>query len=362
MKTWQKLKENPSLFRRYFIKEYLIKSCRSFFDNRNYHELESPIITNALPQERYLNVLSTDIKLKNGKVTKGYLTPTTETYNKKVLAAGLGEHYVITKVLRGLEDISVNHSPEFTMLEWYHLNANYLDLMDDCEQLVKFCVENINSLIQKEIKLNRFPLTQSSILDLNKITYANLNIDFSEPWLRLSIPELLKKYASIHLEEIQTEESFKKILKEKGYKVEESDDWQRMYEWVWESEIEQNLPKDRPLFVYDFPKQVCVLTQVNPNNPITCERIEVYIAGKEIGNGYTELLDWKYQEEKFLEEQKARTLLGLDPIAFDSDLIDALKSGLPKVTGIGLGLDRFAMILADANNISDINYFPVSEW
>ncbi|CAG1021744.1 partial Lysine--tRNA ligase, heat inducible, partial [Patescibacteria group bacterium] len=113
---------------------------------------------------------------------------------------------------------------------------------------------------------------------------------------------------------------------------------------------------------YDFPKQVCVLTKVNPINPLVCERVEIYLAGKEVGNGYTELIDAQYQEERFKEEALARKKLGLKEIAFDHDLIDALKSGLPDVAGIGIGLDRVAMVFADAKYISDINYFPVSEW
>jgi len=95
-------------------------------------------MTSALPQERYLDILEVQLEIKkdNKKITdKVYLTPTTETYNKKILAAGLGEHFVITKVARGLEEIGINHSPEFTMLEWYHLDTDYFGLMRDCEEL-----------------------------------------------------------------------------------------------------------------------------------------------------------------------------------------------------------------------------------
>lgn len=362
MKTWQQLKVNPLLFQRYFIKEYLIKGCRKFFENRNYHELESPIITNALPQERYLDVLTTNIELSGDEAKTGYLTPTTETFNKKVLAAGLGEHFVITKVLRGLEEISPNHSPEFTMLEWYHLNATYKELMNDCEELFAFVFKYIKESLENEQKLNRFPIDTTDFQNELKINYQGLNIDLSGPWHKVSIPEALKEYAGIDLEKIQSLELFKEVAIKKGYTVTEDDDWQRIFEWVWENEIEQNLPKDKPVFVYDFPKQICVLTKVNLENPLVCERIEIYMAGKEIGNGYTELIDAEYQNQKFIEEAEARKKIGLKEVAFDYDLIDALRSGLPEVAGIGIGLDRIAMILSNSRNISDINYFPVSEW
>lgn len=362
LKTWQKLKSNPTLFQRYFIKEYLIKACRRFFENKNYHELESPIITNALPQERYLDVLTTKIELKGNKSRIGYITPTTETYNKKILAAGLGEHFVITKVLRGLEEISDNHSPEFTMLEWYHLNATYKDLMTDCEQLFAYIFKYIKESLENEQKLGRFPIDLTPFQNDNKINYQGLEIDLAAPWHRISIPQALMQYAGIDLERIQADKQFREVAIEKGYNVSQEDDWQRIFEWVWEKEVEPNLPKDKPVFVYDFPKQICVLTKVNIENPLVCERIEIYLAGKEIGNGYTELIDAEYQNQKFIEEAEARKKLGLQEVAFDHDLINAIRSGMPNVAGIGVGLDRIAMILANAKYISDINYFPVSEW
>jgi len=145
MKTWQLLKSNPKLWPRYFIKEYLIQAIRVFFLNRNYHELESPILAPALPQERYLNVLTTTIEQKGKQPQTAYIIPTTERYNKLALAAGIGEHFVITKVCRGQEESGPNHSPEFTMLEWYHLNANYFDLMADCEDLFVYIQKQLDS-------------------------------------------------------------------------------------------------------------------------------------------------------------------------------------------------------------------------
>lgn len=362
MKTWEVLKKNPTLFQRYFIKEYIIKACRKFFEDRNYHELESPIITNALPQERYLDVLTTTIELKGNKSKIGYITPTTETFNKKVLAAGLGEHFVITKVLRGLEEISENHSPEFTMLEWYHLNATYKELMNDCEELFKYIFKSIKTNLENEQTLGRFPIDLTPFQNGSKIIYQGLEIDIASPWHRISIPEALEKYAGVKLEDIQTDEAFRSVAIKKGYNLDQDDDWQRIFEWIWEKEIEPNLPLDKPVFVYDFPKQICVLTKVSTVNPLVCERVEIYFAGKEIGNGYTELIDASYQEEKFIEEREARRKLGMKEVAFDHDLINALKSGLPNVAGIGMGLDRIAMIFANTRYISDINYFPVSEW
>jgi lysyl-tRNA synthetase class 2 len=347
LKTWQQLKANPDLFPRYFVKEYLIKAVRQFFEARNYHELESPILAGALPQERYLNVLSTQIDLKDKSAKTAYLIPSTETYNKKILAAGLGEHFVITKVFRGLEDIGPNHSPEFTMLEWYHLNATYKDLMTDCEELFVHIKKYLDTKFNREHTL--------------KFTFQGQEIDLTPPWDRLSITEALEKFCNLKLSEIQSLEQIKAAAEAKGYRPLPGDDWQAIFELIFANEIEPKLSESKPTFLYDYPKVMGPLTKVNAENPLVCEKVELYIAGREIGNGYTEQLNAEEQEQRFLQEQSARKELGLPEVAFDYELVEALKSGLPDVAGIGMGLDRIAMILADAKSIAEVNYFPATE-
>lgn len=348
MKTWQLLKKNPDQFNRYFVKEYIIKAARKFFEEKNYHELESPILAPALPQERYLDVLSTDIKLADGSVKKTYLIPSTERYNKIILAAGLGNHFVITKVFRGLEDIGPNHSPEFTMMEWYDLDCTYNDLMKDCEVLINLMKKTIDE---------KFGAEHSA-----KLIYADQEIDLTPPWPRISISEALEKFCNVKFADIQTLDQIKTAAKLKGYDASNDNDWQSIFEFAFLNEIENNLPKDKPCFLYDFPRIMCPLVKVKESNPLVCEKVELYIAGKEIANGYTELRDWEEQDKRFKEEQAARIELGKDPVAFDHELVEALKSGLPAVAGIGMGLDRLAMIFANARNIAEINYFPAVEF
>jgi elongation factor P--beta-lysine ligase len=346
-KTWQKLKKNPELFQRYFVKEYIIKAIRIFFENRKYHELESPILAPALPQEHYLNPLTVEIGIKDKKDQKAYLIPSTERYNKIMLAAGLGEHFVITKVFRGLEENSPNHSIEFTMCEWYHLDANYFDLMDDCEELF-IC-------IQKYLCKNLFKKDFSY-----KILFGENSIDLTPKWQRLSIVDCLMDYCSIDIKNIQDLGDFQKIAIKKGYNISENDDWEVIFELIFANEIEPQLDQTKPVFLYDYPKQLCPLTRLNPNNPLVAQKVELYIAGKEIANGYTELTDGDEQEARFKKEVLDREKIGKEPITFDYELIEALKSGLPEVAGIGMGIDRIAMIFANAKCLDDINYFPAS--
>lgn len=348
MKTWQLLKQNPKLFKRYFVKEYVIKACRKFFEECEYHELESPILAPALPQERYLEILESKIALAHGKTKTAYLIPSTERYNKLILAAGLGKHFVISKVFRGLEEIGPNHSPEFTMLEWYHTGGDVFALMKDCEKLF-FKIKNYI-----DTKIDRGKRDY-------KLTYQGQTIDLLSPWYRFSVEELFQKYAKIKLTDIGKLAEIKKVAAEKGYKVHKDDDWQIIFEEIFANEIEPNLPKDKPVFVYNYPKILCPLTKVSAKNPQVCEKVELYIAGKEVANGYTELRDAEEQRKRFLIEQKARVKLGKKSVKMDEELIEGLKSGLPEVAGIGMGLDRVAMIFADAKNISEVNYFPASE-
>lgn len=348
MKTWQKLKKDPKLFRRYFVKEYIISAARKFFEDRGYHELESPIFAFALPQERYLDPFRTSIQLPNSRKEEVYIIPTTETYNKKILAAGLGEHFVISKVARAMEDIGPNHSPEFTMLEWYHLNANYFDLMDDCEDLLRSMKQFVDKKLGREFSF--------------EFLYQEHSIDISPGWDRVDLSLALEEHCDIKLSDIQDHKNFAEIMKSKGYNINFEEDWQTLFEWVFTSEIEGQFSSRRPTFVYNYPKQVCPLTKLNTENPLVCEKVELYIAGKEIANGYTELRDWKEQKRRFKEEQAARQKLGKRSIKFDYELIEALRSGIPPVAGIGMGLDRLAMIFANTKSISDVNYFPAQEW
>lgn len=347
MKTWLKLKNDPSLFERYFIKEYIISAARKFFEKRGYHELESPLFAYALPQERYLEPFRTSIK-SSGNDKEIYIIPTTETYNKKILAAGLGEHYVISKVARAMEEVGPEHSPEFTMLEWYHLDADYFDLMEDCEKLVRFIKKYVDKRLGKETSL--------------KFVYQGTKISLEGKWKRIDASIALKEYCDINLDDIQETEKFAEILKNRGYNVSFDEDWQTLFEWIFANEIEPELPKNIPVFVYNYPKQICPLTQLNKQNPLVCEKVELYIGGKELANGYTELIDWKEQEKRFLEEREARKLMGKKSVRFDHELIAALKSGIPPVAGMGMGLDRLAVLFANVQSISDVNYFPAKEW
>jgi len=340
MYSWQTLASNPQLWPKYLVKQEIIRATRSFFEARGYRELESPILSPALPSERYLNFLATEV---GGREL--YLIPSTERYNKIGLAAGIGNHFVVTKVFRGLEQISPNHRPEFTMLEWYHLVGTYFDIMNDTQTLVCSMLERLGNTNYK-------------------ITYQGGEIDFSGNWHRQSVDELLQQHANLSVSDIADWNDLKQIVIDLGFlqnkdATESQMSWQDLFELLFFNKVEANLDPHKPTFIYGYPRILAPLAAPDPENPLVSQKVELYIAGKEIANGYTELRDGDLLEKNLRAEYAARELMGLPVAKFDDELIAAIHSGIPAVAGIGMGLDRLAMILADAKSLDEISLFSL---
>lgn len=340
MYNWQSLAENPQLWSKYLVKQEIIRATRAFFEAKGYNELESPVLSPSLPSERYLNFLSTKVGER-----ELYLIPSTERYNKIGLAAGIGNHFVVTKVFRGLEQVGPNHRPEFTMLEWYHLDGTYFDLMDDTQALILSMLDRLGKSDYK-------------------ITYQGAEIDFGGEWHRFSVDDLLQKYAGLSVAEISEWQKLKEIVIDLGFlqnkeATESQMSWQDLFELLFFNKVEVHLDPNKPTFIYDYPKILAPLAAPNPKNSAVSQKVELYIAGKEIANGYTELRDASLLEANLREEYAARSQMGLPLAKFDDELIAAIQSGIPTVAGIGMGLDRLAMILADAASLNDISLFSL---
>jgi elongation factor P--beta-lysine ligase len=363
MKTWQLLNKNPELWSRYFAKEIVIKSIRKFFEMRKYHELESPILAPMLPQERYLNVIETK-EVLNGVNDKFYVIPTTERYNKIALVAGIGNHFVITKVARGAEQLSKNHAIEFTMLEWYEVEHDYFDLMTSVEELILYVKNEIDKFYtEKNIHIN-IPLTFPSphyktgeFLEVN-----NRIVELTPNWNRFEINELFKNYVGIDLTNF--EHNLENLIKHSSHlelNFNGISDFQEGFELIFDKFIQDQIDHSRPYFLYNYPKVMAPLTKKDSSGKFA-QKVELYIAGKEIANGYTELTDGNELEANFKVEQQARKKLGLADVNFDHELVEAIKTGMPEVAGIGMGIDRLVMLLTGCNSIADINLFPSNEW
>ncbi|MDP1722319.1 MAG: EF-P lysine aminoacylase EpmA [Candidatus Gottesmanbacteria bacterium] len=342
MKTWKLLKEHPELWDRYFIREKIIKAIRRYLDDQQFHEVETPILIAHPPAESHLEVFETQLLDRNGQATPAYLSTSPEVPLKKLMVAGIGNCYAITKSFRNMETQGNLHNPEFTILEFYRVGADYMRIMEDTEQLI--------------VSIARF-VNRGSLI----VSYQGKPIDLTPPWERLSVAQAFKKYAHVHFDEFLDEKKARAIAQKKGYTIEASTTWEQLYNQILLNEIEPRLGRGKPTILYDFPSSMAALSKKKTSDPRLAERFEFYIAGLELGDCYSELTDAKEQEERFKKELHEIQRLGKTSYDYDHDFINALKVGLPKCSGIAIGVDRLIMLFADARDIADTLFFPAGE-
>lgn len=298
------------------VREKVIDAIRSFFKNQGFHEVFTPVMVPIPSIEPNLEVFKTGLRTSKGLRRDGYLIMSPEFSIKKLLSAGIGNCFEITKCFRNEEEVSRLHSPEFTMLEWYRVNADYFDVMNDFEDLF--------------IK----------IVGKNELKYQGETYDLTKPWPRITFEEAFKKYADKNLEDIKDEDFYK----------------------IFFNEVEPKILKSKkPIFLYDYPISQAALARPKKNNPRFAERFEVFIAGVELGNCFSELTDAKLQHQRFEADLSERKRLGKSDLSIDEDFIEALREGMPSASGIAIGVDRLIMLVADVPSVSDTIFFPDNE-
>jgi elongation factor P--(R)-beta-lysine ligase len=323
MKTWKKIKNNPELLNQYLVREKVVDTIRSHFKNQGFHEVSTPILVPIPSIEPNLEVFQTFLRTSKGVKRDGYLITSPEFSIKKLLAAGIGNCFEITKCFRNEEEVSPLHNPEFTMLEWYRINADYTDVMKDFEDLF--------------VKIIGADLPAGSQA---KLTYQGVEYDIARPWPRISFEEAFAKYAGKKIEDVEDEDFYK----------------------IFFNEIEPKLRESKkPAIIYDYPISQASLSRPKASDPRFAERFEVFLAGIELGNCFSELTDAIEQKKRFEEDKTLRRTQNKLDYPIDEDLIDALKSGLPKVSGIAVGVDRLVMLAADMPSVSDTLFFPGEE-
>ncbi len=277
----------------YLIREKVIDQIRLFFKSRGFHEVFTPILVPVPSCEPNLDPFETTLITASGQKKRMFLIMSPEYSIKKLLAAGMGSCFEITRAFRNHEEVSALHNPEFTMLEWYSVGADYKVVMEETEQLF------------------------TQILD-TKLTYQGENYDLSLPWPRISVVEAF------------------------GGKIPAEEDFSQAFF----NEVEPKLTKShKPAIIYDYPAYQASLAKMN--NQGYAERFEVFLAGIELGNCFSELLDPVEQEARFKKELKNKNY------GIDADFISALKSGIPRVAGIAVGVDRLVMLAANVATIGE---------
>ncbi len=307
-----------------------------FLKGKGYLKIDLPVLSPALIPESYLEIFKTEFKYFNTSENL-FLTPSPELFLKRLLAKGIGDCYYLGKSFRNHERNSALHSFEFNMLEFYKIKADYFDIADDLLLLLRSIANKVSG---KEV-----------------ITYQGKEISF-EKWEKIKISEAFKKYADIGEGELFNKELFLKKAGKKSYRT-EGFSYEDIFSQIYTQEIEPKLGVNGyPTLIYDYPKEFAALAKLNKDGR-TAQRFEFYIGGIELGDCYTELTDWKEQEERFNEEDKKRRKDKKIVHPIDKGFIEALKYGLVDCAGIAVGFERLAMIFADTTSIEELRLINI---
>jgi elongation factor P--(R)-beta-lysine ligase len=354
-KNWQRMKSDAKLKENYILSGQIRDLIRAFFKERGFFEANTPALVAAAGQEPYLSPFGLDFLDDKNKKYRGFLITSPEYSLKKLLAAGFEKVFELAKVFRQNESFGGTHNPEFTMLEWYRQNSDYSQIMKDTEELVSFLAQKIRTLPYGK---NLVSSQSSEIKGPNIIEYQGQKIDLTPPWPRLTVRELFQKYANVDLESAKTLEDFRA---QAGPKYKKFNDWNDVFYLIFLNDIEPNLPKDKPVFICDYPLPQASLSKRKSEGSFWAERFEIFIAGMELGNAFSELVDAQEQEARFKEENALRKESKKEEIPVDKDLLSALRLGIAPSGGIAVGVERLEMLLLDIKDINDLLPFPASQ-
>lgn len=323
---------NPEARKLLVNRSRLVSAVRRFMDTQSYLEVETPLLqleaggAAARPFLTHYNHYELDVKLRISL----------ELYLKRLICGDLPRVYEIGRVFRN-EGVSNRHNPEFTLLEFYEAYSNLEDVMERVEQLFEF------------VTLDVFGSAH--------IVADGVAMDFSKPWKRVDLFGEIERLAGVTQTELSDLESAKKALARVGLPADKEDNLGGIIEKLLEKFVEPTLQE--PTFVVNYPIETSPLAKKVPGNPRITRRFEGYIRGREICNAFSEINDPIDQRERF-EAQIAEREKGDDEAhPMDEDFIYALESGMPPTGGCGIGMDRLAMLLTDAEHLREVLFFPM---
>lgn len=338
---WRQLAQDPKLRKALHSRQTTLNGIRQFFTNQEFQEVETPLLVAHPGTEPYLDVFQTTLTIADGRELTGYLLTSPEYAMKKLLVAGLPRIFQLCKSFRNGEGLGGFHNHEFTILEWYRTPADYTDLMTDCEELIRY--------------LAQLHTNQSQTLK-----YQGRQFDISGNWPRLTVAQLLNEHAGVDPTQLLNLDHLADVCQQQHFPSAAATTWDDYFTLLFMNCVEPVLATyTTPVFVVDYPLPQAALAKRSKNNPEVAERVELYIGGLELANGFSELTDAQEQERRFREELQLRDLLGKTKYYLDEDFIAALQAGMPESAGMALGVDRLAMLFADAPTIKDVLYFPI---
>ncbi len=300
--------------------------------------------------EPYLEVFETQLKIQNQESQPAFLTTSPELSMKKLLAGGLGNIFQICKSFRNAEGVGDLHNSEFTILEWYRTPADYLDIMADCE-----------GLLGAVYQATRLPGQDDGPGDSTadkKLSYQGKTYDLTSPFDRIRLPDAFVQYADVSSADLLDEVKLPRIAHQKGYGLSLNLTWEEAYSLILTNDIEPHLGQVKPTFLYDYPLAQAALSRPCASDPRLAERFELYLAGMELANAFSELTDADEQEKRCQQDLEERKRLNKTQYDYDREFIQALRVGLPPTGGIALGVDRLTMLFANAGSMEEVLFFP----
>lgn len=322
---------NPEVKDTFIKRSQIVKEIRSFLDGRGFMEVETPVLVanaggaNARPFQTHFNALDEDVNLRISL----------ELYLKRLIVGGLERVYEIGRVFRN-EGTDTKHNPEFTLLEIYQAFTNYEGMMELTETM--------------------FREVARKVLDTLQVEYDGEVIDLEKPFARITMIDAVKQYSGVDFREIKTDQEAKAVAKEHHIEFENRHKKGDILNLFFEEYVEEKLVQ--PTFVTDHPVDISPLSKRKPEDPEYTERFELYITRREFANAYSELNDPIDQRERFLAQEALKAAGDEEACSMDDDFINALMIGMPPTGGLGIGIDRFVMLLTNSYAIRDVLLFP----
>ncbi len=322
---------NPEVRDVFNIRSQSITYIRQFLVQRGFVEMETPVLlpiaggTEARPFVTHHNALNMTL----------YLRIALELHLKRLIVGGFDRVYEIGRVFRN-EGISTRHNPEFTMLELYQAYTDYQGIMELVESLLSYLVRQIKGRLQFE--------------------YQGQKLDFTPPFERVDMVERLFEKTGVRWDDVVSREDAHRLARDLGVEVDMRFDRTQVMDKIVGQVVEPDLVQ--PTFLWHHPVDISPLAKRDPKAPNLTERFELFVAGRELANAFSELNDPLDQRERFLQQQELRKQGNEEIPLLDEDFLNALEHGMPPTGGLGVGIDRLVMLLTDRASIRDVILFP----
>jgi lysyl-tRNA synthetase, class II len=323
---------NETSRKTFILRNKIVTAIRNYLNERQFMEVETPMLqaipggASAKPFETFHNAL--DLPM--------YLRIAPELNLKRLVVGGFERVFEINRSFRN-EGVSTRHNPEFTMIEFYQAYADYIDLMNLTEDMLRTITENV--------------------LGSSVVKYGDQEFDFGQPFIRLTMKEAILEYnEGVDAAELDDMTSLKALAKRLNVHIKDSWGEGKVLTEIFEETAEHKLIQ--PTFITAYPAEVSPLARRNDENPDVTDRFEFFVGGRELANGFSELNDAQDQAQRFMDQVAQKESGDDEAMFYDADYITALEHGLPPTAGEGIGIDRLVMLFTDSHTIRDVLLFP----